>query len=107
MLAMGPCACVLLTTASPALWVAAVVMGLVGLGAPTMFLITYPLSVSKVELMPIAMGLLVMVQSLGQFLGALVAPMVLAGGWMALGLFVMVLGLVGTGLLALARMKAA
>lgn len=47
--------------------------------------------------MPIAMGLLVMVQSLGQFLGALVAPMVLAGGWMALGLFVMVLGLVGTG----------
>ena len=92
MLAMGPCACVLLTTASPALWVAAVVMGLVGLGAPTM---------------PIAMGLLVMVQSLGQFLGALVAPMVLAGGWMALGLFVMVLGLVGTGLLALARMKAA
>ena len=38
---------------------------------------------------------------------ALVAPMVLAGGWMALGLFVMVLGLVGTGLLALARMKAA
>lgn len=107
MLAMGPCACVLLTTASPALWVAAVVMGLVGLGAPTMFLITYPLSVSRVELMPIAMGLLVMVQSLGQFLGALVAPMVLAGGWMALGLFVMVLGLVGTGLLALARMKPA
>ena len=47
MLVMGPCAFALLTTAGPALWAAALVMGMVGLGAPTMFLIVYP---SVVEL---------------------------------------------------------
>ena len=49
MLVMGPCAAVLLTTAGPALWAAALVMGVVGLGAPTMFLIVYPSVVANTE----------------------------------------------------------
>lgn len=99
MLAMGPCACVLLTTSGPALWVAAAIMGVVGLGAPTMFLIVYPSTVRSKSALPLAMGLLVMTQSLGQFLGSLVMPFVLEGGWLAAGLFVLVLGLAGTALL--------
>ncbi len=67
MLVMGPCAAVLLTTAGPALWAAALVMGVVGLGAPTMFLIVYPSVVANKDAMPIAMGFLVLTQSLGQF----------------------------------------
>ncbi|MEI3232625.1 MAG: MFS transporter [Gordonibacter pamelaeae] len=107
MLVMGPCAAVLLTTAGPALWAAALVMGVVGLGAPTMFLIVYPSVVANKDAMPIAMGFLVLTQSLGQFLGSSIMPAVLgAGGWAAAGAFALVLGLVGTALLALVRLEA-
>lgn len=107
MLVMGPCAFALLTTAGPALWAAALVMGMVGLGAPTMFLIVYPSVVENKDAMPIAMGFLVLTQSLGQFLGSSLVPAVLgAGGWAAAGAFALVLGLVGTGLLALVRLEA-
>ena len=107
MLVMGPCAAVLLTTAGPALWAAALVMGVVGLGAPTMFLIVYPSVVANKDAMPIAMGFLVLTQSLGQFLGSSIIPAVLgAGGWAAAGAFALVLGLVGTALLALVRLEA-
>ncbi|MEG0758282.1 MAG: MFS transporter [Raoultibacter sp.] len=105
MLAMGPCACIILTTTSPLVWVAAVVMGLVGLGSPTMFLTLYPRVVGDEKLMPIAMGLLILVQSLGQFLGTAIMPLVLENGWMVAGIFVLVLGLIGTGLLALVKLK--
>lgn len=104
MLVMGPCAFVMMTTSGPALWVFAAVMGLIGLGAPTMFLIMYPASVKQTELMPTAMGFLVLTQSLGQFLGASVVPLILdAGGWMATGLFVLALGFIGTGLLVFVK----
>ena len=57
--------------------------------------------------MPIAMGFLVLTQSLGQFLGSSIMPAVLgAGGWAAAGAFALVLGLVGTALLALVRLGA-
>ncbi|MBC2890469.1 MFS transporter [Gordonibacter massiliensis (ex Traore et al. 2017)] len=106
MLVMGPCALVLLTTAGPALWAAALVMGVVGLGAPTMFLIVYPSVVENKDAMPIAMGFLVLTQSLGQFLGSSIVPVVLeAGGWTAAGIFALALGLAGTALLAFARLE--
>ena len=103
MLAMGPCACALLTTTGPIMWVAAVVMGLVGLGAPTMFLTVYPRVVGNEEVMPVAMGLLILVQSLGQFLGTALMPLVLEAGWLAMGLCVMALGLIGALLLAFVK----
>ena len=82
-------------------------MGVVGLGAPTMFLIVYPSVVANKDAMPIAMGFLVLTQSLGQFLGSSIMPAVLgAGGWAAAGAFALVLGLVGTALLALVRLEA-
>lgn len=103
MLAMGPCACALLTTTGPLMWAAAIVMGLVGLGAPTMFLTVYPRVVGDEAVMPVAMGLLILVQSLGQFLGTAIMPLVLGAGWAAMGLTVMVLGLIGAALLAFVR----
>lgn len=105
MLAMGPCACALLTTTGPVMWIAAVVMGLVGLGSPTMYLTVYPRAVGDEAVMPVAMGLLILVQSLGQFLGTALMPLVLESGWMAMGLTVMVLGLVGAALLAFVNLR--
>ena len=55
--------------------------------------------------MPVAMGLLILVQSLGQFLGTALMPLVLESGWMAMGLTVMVLGLVGAALLAFVNLR--
>lgn len=104
MVVLGPCGFFLLTTSGPELWVAAGILGVIGLGAPPMYLILYPAVVENKELMPIAMGLLVMTQSLGQFIGSLVTPLVLeAFSWTGAGLFVMAVGLAGTGLLALVK----
>lgn len=106
MVVLGPCACVLLTSSGPTLWVAACVMGVIGLGAPPMFLIVYPAVVENKELMPIAMGFLVMTQSLGQFIGSSVMPFIIESGWMAAGAFVTVVGLAGTALLLLVKSDA-
>lgn len=99
MAVMGPCVFLMLTNTGPLLWAAAIVMGLVGMGAPVMFLTTYPIAVGKLELMAIGMGLLMMIQSLGQFLGTAITPLVLESGWMATGIFALILGLAGTALL--------
>jgi MFS family permease len=98
MLSMGPCAFVMLTNVGPMMWVAAIIMGLVGLGAPVMFLTAWVSVVGKPELMAIAMGLIMLVQSLGQFLGTLVPPLLLGAdmsNWVGTGIVIMVLGFVG------------
>ena len=103
MVVLGPCAFVLLTNSGPALWVAASILGLIGLGAPPMYLILYPAVVPDKRLLPVAMGFLVMTQSLGQFIGTLVMPFILEAGWLAAGIFVLVVGLAGTMVLALVK----
>lgn len=100
MVVLGPCGFVLLTNSGPLLWVAACLLGIVGLGAPPMYLILYPAVVRDKRLLPIAMGILVMTQSLGQFIGTLAMPVVLEFGWTAAGLFALIVGLCGTLLLA-------
>lgn len=99
MVVLGPCAYVLLTSSGIEMWIAACVMGLIGLGAPPMYLIMYPAAVEDKTMMPIAMGLLVMTQSLGQFLGSLILPSIISLGWAFAGGFVVVVGLLGTVLL--------
>ena len=53
------------------MWVGAIVMGLVGLGGPVMCLTPYINVLGRPELMSIGMGALMLIQSLGQFLGCL------------------------------------
>ena len=105
MLANGPCAFVLLTNTGPLMWAAAVVMGLVGLGAPVMF-ITGLFKIIRPEMMAIGMGFFMLIQSLGQFLGTAVTPLILGAdmsNWMLAGIVVLVLGLIGTVCVFLAR----
>jgi MFS family permease len=99
MVVMGPCAFVLLTNTGPLMWVAAVVMGIVGLGAPVMFITCFTTVIGKPELMAIAMGFFMLIQSLGQFLGTAVTPLLLGTnltGWTITGIVVMILGFAGT-----------
>ncbi len=99
MVVMGPCAFLLLTDVGPLMWVAAIIMGMIGLGAPVMFLTAYVKVIGRMELMAIAMGLIMLVQSLGQFLGTLITPLLLGAeltNWFSTGLVIMIIGLIGT-----------
>ena len=107
-LAMGPCAFLLLTSTGVGVWAGALIMGLIGLGGPVMCLTSYIDVLGKPQLMSIGMGFLMLVQSLGQFLGSFVPPMFLgpAGDqWMTLGIAMCVVGFIGTGAVALCRFK--
>lgn len=108
MLSMGPCAYLMLTGTGAMLWVGAVLMGLIGLGCPVVCLTALNSIVGKPELASISMGVLMLVQSLGQFLGTFISPMLLGAGgdqWMTLGLAMLVIGLAGTGIAALCKFK--
>lgn len=108
MVVMGPCTLILLTQTGPLMWVGAIVMGLVGLGGPVMCLTSYINVLGRPELMSIGMGVLMLVQSLGQFLGTWLVPMLLGpemSSWMFAGIVMCIIGLIGTGALALCKFK--
>ena len=105
---MGPCALLLLTQTGPLMWVGAIVMGLIGLGVPVMCLTSYINVLGRPELMSIGMGVLMLVQSLGQFLGTWLVPMLLGpdmSAWMFTGVVMCVIGIVGTIALAFCKFK--
>ena len=105
---MGPCTFLLLTQTGPLMWVGAIVMGLVGLGGPVMCLTSYINVLGRPELMSIGMGVLMLVQSLGQFLGSWLTPILLGpdmSAWMFAGIVMCVIGFVGTAALAFCKFK--
>ena len=108
MLVMGPCTLLLLTQTGPLMWVGAIVMGLVGLGGPVMCLTSYINVLGRPELMSIGMGVLMLVQSLGQFLGTWLVPLLLGpdvSSWMLTGIVMCVIGFAGTAALALCKFR--
>jgi MFS family permease len=108
MLVMGPCTLILLTQTGPLMWVGAIVMGLVGLGGPVMCLTSYIHVLGRPQLMSIGMGVLMLIQSLGQFLGTWLVPLLLGpdmSAWMFTGIVMCIIGLAGTAALALCKFK--
>ena len=106
MLVMGPCTFVMYTNTGPLLWVAVVVMGLIGMGGVGMFLSGYTKILPRPELASIAMGVMITVQGIGQFLGTFLVQGLLGPdllNWFFAGAVIMVLGFVGTAALALIR----
>lgn len=105
---MGPCTLILLTQTGPLMWIGAVIMGLIGMGGPVMCITSYIRVLDRPELMSIGMGMLMLIQSLGQFLGTLVTPMLLGADmsqWILAGIVMCIVGLVGTAALALCKFK--
>ena len=108
MLVMGPCTLALYTQTGALLWVAVVVMGLVGMGGVGMFLSGYMKLLPRPELASIGMGVMILVQGLGQFLGTFLVQILLGPtleNWVFAGTVLMVMGLVGTVSLLLCRLK--
>ena len=105
---MGPCTLILLTQTGPLMGIGAIVMGLVGLGGPVMCLTSYINVLGRPELMSIGMGMLMLVQSLGQFLGTWLVPILLGpdmSAWLFAGAVMCVIGLIGTVALAFCKFK--
>lgn len=108
MLVLGPCCFIMLNISGLLMWVALVVMGLCAMGAPTVFVAAYPSVLGRPELMSIGMGVLLLVQSLGQFLGTVVPATLLGPGldqWMLCGSVAAGAALLGTVCVALCRFK--
>ena len=73
-----------------------------------MCLTSYINVLGRPELMSIGMGVLMLVQSLGQFLGTWLVPILLGpdmSAWVFAGGVMCVIGLVGTAALALCKFK--
>lgn len=105
-LVMGPCTLALYAGTGVSLWLAVVVMGVVGMGGVGLFLSTFVKLLPRPELASFGMGIMVMVQGVGQFLGTFLVQILLgpdlaneafAGGAL------MALGVAGTVLLAACR----
>ena len=108
MLVLGPCCFIMLNMYGPIMWVALVVMGLLAMGTPTVFVAAYPTVLGKPELMSIGMGVLLLVQSLGQFLGTAVSAALLGPAidqWMLCGGVACVLALIGTASIAICKFR--
>lgn len=105
---MGPCTFLLYTDTGALMLIAVAVMGLVGMGGVALFLSGFIGLVPRPELASVGMGLMVTVQGVGQFLGTFLVQMLLGPAldhWFLAGGVLMGLGLAGTILLALCRMR--
>lgn len=91
---------VMLTAAiGPTIWIAAVVMGLLAMGTPAIVVAAYPYILGKPELLAVGMGVLLLVQSFGQFLGTFLPSLLLGpdlSRWMLCGGVLLALGLGST-----------
>ena len=108
MFVMGPCTCALYTDTGPLMWVAVAVMGLVGMGGVGLFLSGYVKLLPRPELASIGMGVMVLVQGIGQFLGTFFVQILLGpdlAHWGFAGGVLLTFGLAGTAALVLCRMR--
>lgn len=108
MAVIGPCSFILYTNTGLLMWVAVFVMGLVGMGTVGLSLASYMKILPRPELVSIGMGVMVLVQGVGQFLGTYTVQGLLGPSltnWFTAGVVIMILGLVGTGSIALCRFR--
>lgn len=105
---MAICTPIMLNMGGITFWVALVSMGLFAMGMPTVVIAAYPGVLQDPKLLSVGMGVLLFVQSVGQFLGSLVPGMLLGpdlSNWMMCGIALCVLGLVGSVFAAMCKFK--
>lgn len=108
MIAMGPAALMMFAANGPVIYIGAILMGLIGLGAPAMMLSSLGEVVGKPELAGIGMGFVMLMQGAGQFLGTFLMPYFLSFtnyNWLFTGFILMVIAFVGALFVALSKFK--
>lgn len=106
--AAAPATFFMLTQSGPLLWLGAALMGLIGYGIPVACLTSLPQIAGRSEMMPAAMGVLMLVQCLGEFLGSLVTPMLLGPdmtNWMFCGVVTGIVGLLAAVAMMVCKIK--
>ena len=96
MIAMAICSPAALVTDVPMLWVFLAVMGLLAMGVPTVVMAAYPKLLADPSKLTVGMGVMMLVQSLGQFLGSLIPSIVLGpylSNWTVCSIVLFLLGL--------------
>ena len=99
MIAMAICAPSALVTDAPVLWAILVAMGLLAMGVPTVVMAAYPKLLADPSKLTVGMGVMMLVQSLGQFLGSLIPSIVLGpdlSNWTVCSIVLFLLGLAAT-----------
>ena len=108
MIAMAICAPAALVTDAPVLWAILVAMGLLAMGVPTVVMAAYPKLLADPSKLTVGMGVMMLVQSLGQFLGSLIPSIVLGpdlSNWTVCSIFLFLLGLAATACFVASKFK--
>ena len=81
------------------MWCTLVVMGLTAMGLPTVAIAAYPQILGNPAYLSMGMGVLMLVQNIGQFLGSLVPSLLLGpaiDGWLTCGVVLGIIGLLSS-----------
>lgn len=108
MIAMAICAPAALVADTPVLWAILVAMGLLAMGVPTVVMAAYPKLLADPSKLTVGMGVMMLVQSLGQFLGSLIPSIVLGpdlSNWTVCSIVLFLLGLAATACFAASKFK--
>lgn len=108
MIAMAICAPAALVTDAPVLWAILVAMGLMAMGVPTVVMAAYPKLLADPSKLTVGMGVMMLVQSLGQFLGSLIPSIVLGpdlSNWTVCSIVLFLLGLAATACFVASKFK--
>ncbi|MDR1015289.1 MAG: MFS transporter [Coriobacteriales bacterium] len=77
LIAMALAVFCMFTSTGTTLWLGVALMGLLGMGAPTVAVAVYPRLIGDPAMLAVGMGLLTVIQSIGQFLGTMLPALVL------------------------------
>lgn len=108
MIAMAICAPAALVTDAPVLWAILVAMGLLAMGVPTVVMAAYAKLLADPSKLTVGMGVMMLVQSLGQFLGSLIPSIVLGpdlSNWTVCSIVLFLLGLAATACFVASKFK--
>lgn len=106
--ATAPATFLMLTQTGPFLWVGAALIGFIGYGAPVACLSSLPQIAASKEAMPTAVGVLMLVQCLGEFMGSFITPILLGPNmneWLFCGIVMGMLGVAGAAAIAACRFE--
>ena len=103
----GPCVYLMYTQTGALMWTGAALMGIMALGSGGMIMSLFTRIMPRLELAPIAIGLSVTIQGVGQFLGTFVVQLLLGPEFLNVtlaGVVIMLFGLIGAASFGFCRM---
>ena len=105
---LGPCVFVMYTQTGIAFWIAAVILGALGLACIGLLIAVWIDVIPNPRLVAKGMGILTLTQCTGQFLGTFLIQLLLGNGlsqWMLAGIVLGIMGVIGTIVMCFVRLK--